>query len=160
MTGTYRTSGHRALACVAGERRPVTGTYRTSGHRALPAWPGDAEDSQAAVEVALVLPLLVMVLLGLIQVGLVIRDQVLVTHAAREAARAAAVDPGPEAARHAAESGGALDPDRLSVESAGREGPGSRVQVTVRYRVPTRVPMIGPLIGDLRLQAEATMRVE
>ena len=112
------------------------------------------------MEVALVLPLLVTVLLGLVQVGLVVRDQVLVTHAAREAARAAAVDPAPDAAREAAESGDALDPGRLTVRTSGRDGPGSRVRVSVGYRVPTRVPLIGPLIGDVTLQADATMRVE
>jgi len=115
---------------------------------------------QAAVEVALVLPLLVTVLLGLVQVGLIVRDQLLVTHAAREAARATAVDPAPEAARRAAVAAGSLDPDRLQVRTSGRDGPGSRVRVALRYRVSTRVPVIGPLIGDIELRADATMRVE
>ena len=57
------------------------------------------EGGQATVEVALLLPLLALLLLAVVQVGLVVRDQVLVTHAAREAARAAAVDPQLEAAR-------------------------------------------------------------
>ena len=50
-----------------------------------------ADRGQSTVEFALVLPLVVMVLLLVVQVGLVVRDQVLVVHAAREAARAAAV---------------------------------------------------------------------
>ena len=48
---------------------------------------------QATVELALVLPLVVFGLLAILQVGLVVRDQVAVVHAAREAARAASVDP-------------------------------------------------------------------
>ena len=32
--------------------------------------------------------------------------------------------------------------------------------MTVRYRSPTDVPLIGPLVGDRTLEAEATMRVE
>ena len=56
---------------------------------------------QAMVETALVLPLVVLFLLAVVQVGLVVRAQVLVTHAAREAARAAAVDPDPAAAGRA-----------------------------------------------------------
>ena len=59
------------------------------------------EGGQATVEVALLLPLLATMLLAVVQVGLVVRDQVLVTHAAREAARAAAVDPTEDAAREA-----------------------------------------------------------
>src|SRR5207247_8954779 len=62
------------------------------------------DDGQAAVELALVLPLVALLLLVLVQVGLVVRDQVLVVHAAREAAREAAVDAAPEAARRAAEA--------------------------------------------------------
>src|SRR4029078_2878808 len=41
---------------------------------------------QATVELALVLPLVVFALLAILQVGLVVRDQVAVVHAAREAA--------------------------------------------------------------------------
>ena len=50
---------------------------------------------QASVELALLLPLLVLLLLVILQVGLLGRDVVLVTHASREAARAAATDPDP-----------------------------------------------------------------
>ena len=42
---------------------------------------------QAAVETALVLPLIMAVALAFVQVGLLVRDHILVVHAAREAAR-------------------------------------------------------------------------
>lgn len=115
---------------------------------------------QAAVELALVLPLLVMLGLALCQIALVVRDQVLVIHAAREGGRAAAVDPDADAARRAALSSGTLVPEHLDVEVAGRAGPGSRVGVTVRYRSPTDLPLIGPLVGDVALSGSASMRVE
>jgi Flp pilus assembly protein TadG len=118
------------------------------------------ERGQAAVELALALPLVAGLLLLVVQVGLLARDQVLVTHAAREAVRAAAVDPSPSAADDAARRSGDLDPSRLVVTVRGRDGPGSRVTVTVRYRAPTEVPLLGHLLGDVVLQAEATMRVE
>lgn len=118
------------------------------------------EGGQATVEVALLLPLLALLLLAVVQVGLVVRDQVLVTHAAREAARAAAVDPDVAVARAGAVGAARLDPDRLSVELSGSTEPGGRLTVTVRYRAPTGVPLVGPLLGDRTLVAEATMRVE
>jgi hypothetical protein len=115
---------------------------------------------QAAVELALVLPLVAALALALLQVALVVRDQVLVVHAAREAARAAAVSDDPGAPRAAALAGAGLAPDRTDVEVSGREGPGSRVRVLVRYAAPTEVPVIGPLVGDVGLSGSATMRVE
>jgi Flp pilus assembly protein TadG len=121
---------------------------------------GGTERGQATVELALLLPLLALLLLGVVQVGLVVRAQVLVTHAAREAARAAAVDPQVAVAREGAVAAARLDPDRLSVELSGSTEPGGRLTVTVRYRAPTAVPLVGGLIGDRTLVAEATMRVE
>lgn len=115
---------------------------------------------QSSVEVALLLPFVAVLLLGVVQVGLVVRDQVLVVHAAREAARAAAVDPAESAARDAAEAATALSPARLDVAVVGRGDVGSRVSVTVTYASPTVVPVVGRLLGDVTVSARATMRVE
>lgn len=115
---------------------------------------------QATVELVLVLPVVVLALLLVIQVGLIARAQVLVVNAAREGARAAAVD-GPAAARAAAAGAPGMHPDRVTVSAsteAGRSGDLVRVEVT--YRVPTDVPLIGPLITDPTLTAEVTMRAE
>ena len=106
------------------------------------------------------LPLVVLLLLAVVQVGLLVRAEVLVTHAAREAARAAAVDADPQAAARAAAGSTTLDPHRMTVRVEGRNGPGSRVQVDVTYTAPTDVPLVGSLLGDVTLQATATMRVE
>ena len=118
------------------------------------------ERGQATVEAALVLPLVVLLLLAVVQIGLLVRTELLVTHVAREAVRAAAVDADPHAATHAATTSSSLDPKRMTVEVRGRDGPGSRVRVVVTYTAPTDVPLIGGLLGDVTLQAEATMRVE
>jgi Flp pilus assembly protein TadG len=115
---------------------------------------------QASVVLALVLPLLAVLLLVILQIGLLARDVVLVTHASREAARAAAVDPDPRAARAAALAAGGLARDRLSVAMAGGSSVGSRVRVTVTYRAATDVPLIGGFLGERRIRASTTMRVE
>jgi hypothetical protein len=90
----------------------------------------------------------------------VARDQVLVAHAAREAARAAAVDDDVDAVRRAAERAGPLAADRLEVEVSGREGAGGRVRVVVRYTVPLRLPLVPGRGLEADLTADATMRVE
>jgi Flp pilus assembly protein TadG len=121
---------------------------------------GTRDEGQASVELALVLPLVVVLLLAVVQVGLVVRDQILVVHAAREAAREAAVDPAADAPRRAALASSTLDPDRLTVTSTGRGAAGSRVRVEVSYRAPTALPLVGAAVGDLTLRASVTMRVE
>jgi Flp pilus assembly protein TadG len=114
------------------------------------------ERGQAAVELALALPLVALLLLAVVQVGVIVRDQVLVVHAAREAARAAAVDPRTGTARAAALAGSGLEASRLAVELH----PGDRVGVVISYRAPTSLPLIGPLVPDLTLRAKAAMRSE
>lgn len=121
---------------------------------------GKEDGGQASVELALVLPLVVMLLLAVVQLGLLVRDQILVVHAAREAAREAAVDPAADAPRRAALASSALVDSRMSVTATGGGAAGSRVRVEVAYRVPTAVPLLGSALGDLTLRASATMRVE
>lgn len=118
------------------------------------------DGGQAAVELVLVLPVVVLALLFVIQVGLVARAQVLVVNAAREGARTAAVA-GPSAAGPAAARSPGLREDRLSVEAATeRSATGDLVRVRVRYRVPTDVAIAGALVGEPTLSAEVVMRVE
>lgn len=112
------------------------------------------------MELALLLPLVVLLLLSLLQAGLVVRDQILLTHAAREAVRAASLDPDTEAIVRAAERSGPLAASRMDVSIHGRDGPGSQVTVRLSYRTPTNVALVGPLIGDITLRASASMRVE
>lgn len=115
---------------------------------------------QAAVETALVLPLIMVVMLVLVQVGLLVRDHILVVHAAREAARAAAVDPTTEAATAAAVAAAGLDPEKLLVDTAGNRMTGGLLQVRVRYRPEPAVPFVGRLFPAMTIQETLTVRVE
>ena len=100
------------------------------------------------------------VALALVQVGLLVRDHVLVVHAAREAARAAAVDPTTEAAISAALAATSLDPDRLLVETEGSRTTGGLLRVTVRFRPEPSVPVVGRLFPAVTIQEALTVRVE
>lgn len=102
------------------------------------------------------LPLLFMLVLLVVQAGLVVRDQVLVVHAAREAARAAAVD-GDVAAGEAAARTGGLRPADLDVVVIDE---GERVRATVRYRSPVVVPLLGSVVDAVEVESSVTMRNE
>ena len=123
------------------------------------------DTGQASVELVLVLPFLVTACLAVVQVAVVARRSVLLAHAAREAARAAAVRAAPVAsassasttAARAASRAASLDPDRLEVVVR-RDT--EVVAVTVRYRDPTDVALVGRLVGPVTLQERVTMRRE
>lgn len=115
------------------------------------------DGGQATVELALVLPLVCLLLLAVVQVGLVVHAQLVVVHAAREGARAAAVDEHPLAAQVAVVAGAPLDQDRVVVTT---DSVGERVRVEVTYEYSTEVPLVGALMPDLDLSATATMRRE
>jgi len=121
-----------------------------------------SDRGQASVELALLLPVVLLLLLAVLQVGLLARDVVLVTHAAREAARAAATDPEPAVARSAALVSSGLDPARVEVTTTitGDGTTGRRVRIDVAYRAPTVVPLVGALLADRTIRTSATMRVE
>jgi len=121
--------------------------------------PGD-DDGQSTVELALILPLLMVALLLTIQCGVLARDQIVATHAAREGARVAALDADPAAVERAVRSAGSLDRDRLTVRISDRGRPGTRVRVEVTYRSPVRIPLLRRLVDDVVFRTEATMRVE
>lgn len=117
---------------------------------------GSAIAGQATVELALVLPVLVLFLLALVQTALVARDEVLVQDGARAAVREAAVGAGGGRVRDAARR--TLGGVEVEVHRSG--GVGGPVEVRVRYREHTDLPLIGPLFPDVTLRAHATMRAE
>ena len=118
---------------------------------------GRGARGQATVEFALVLPLVLGLALSIVQVGLVVRDQIMVVNAAREGARTAAVQPLLAEARQSAIDSGALDPQRTTVLMS--QG-SATVTVTVSYQSTTTVPIIGTLVGDITMSESTTMRSE
>ncbi|MBC8365077.1 MAG: pilus assembly protein [Actinobacteria bacterium] len=115
------------------------------------------ERGQATVELVLVVPVLVILALFLVQVGFVVRSLVLVHHAAREGVRVAAVGGDPGRIREAVVGSSGLLPGATEV---GRRIDGDLVTVTVTYRDPTDVPLVGALLPEVPVSAFATMRRE
>jgi hypothetical protein len=113
---------------------------------------------QATVEVALAVPLLVIVMLFGVQIALVIRDQIATIAAAREAARAVVVADGkPGVADTAVARTASLDPSRRSVKVSIN---GGLVTTTVTYRSPTDLPLVGIFMPDITVHSTATMALE
>ena len=118
------------------------------------------ERGQSTVELALCLPLVVIVLAVVVQVGVVALDHVRLWHAAREAARIAAVDADLRTIARAAERSG-VEPIDVEVEPQDLyRRQGQPVTVTVTHSPSIRIPVIGMLVDEMELTATASMRIE
>jgi Flp pilus assembly protein TadG len=125
-----------------------------------------AEDREqrgsSAVELALLLPIVLLLLLALVQVGVLATDQLLLTQASRAGAREAAVQPSEEAVTDAVRTAAAgLDGDRIVVDVAWSGERGSPVTVSLTYEVAVASTLGGWLLPEsVTLRASATMRQE
>lgn len=117
---------------------------------------GGRDRGQAAVEFAIALPLVVMLLLGLIQIVVVVRDQIAVELAAREGARAGSVAASPAAAASAA-AGRATELTPLVVTTSATD---DHVTVSVSFTRRNRLPILGIVIRDVDVSASVTMARE
>ena len=123
-----------------------------------------AEDGQALVEFALVLPLLLLVLFGVVEFGLLFSTTLTLNEAARDGARYASVGASDaQILQVVNQDCASLNTAALTVvtspASASRLA-GDPVSVTVEYPV-TLVPSLAGLpSGTILLKAEITMRME
>ena len=126
---------------------------------------GRGERGQALVELAVALPVLILLLLAVMEFGFLFSSYLQVLHGAREGIRAGALGASDAEIRQRVEDAAPqLDPGRLVVEVDPAESnrhPGDMLRVTVRYRYETLVPLIGGLLGDsIDLEVAYRMRVE
>jgi Flp pilus assembly protein TadG len=120
------------------------------------------ERGSAAVEFALVLPLVLTMALALLQVSLLAKDQLVVMESARAGAREASVSTDDDDVRQAAiDAAATLDPSLIEVTVQRDGGEGSAVTVSVLYRAPIAVPLVTWLFpSEIDIQASAIMRQE
>lgn len=128
---------------------------RSKGRRA-------GERASAAVEFALVLPLVLTMGLAVLQVGLYAKDRLVLEGAARAGARQGAVTTDDGQVRQAAvDAAASLDPDLLEITVTRDGGGGDPVAVTVVYHSPVVVPVVDWLFPEVvDLTATAVMRQE
>jgi len=115
--------------------------------------PKDAESGQATVELAIILPFIVLIAAGFIQCGLIVANQLAVWNAARSAARAAAISPDPQLdAQHAANGAANLRPLQVTITTVD-----DVVSAHVVYVDHTNLPLIGVLFPEISLEATVVM---
>jgi Flp pilus assembly protein TadG len=122
---------------------------------------------QTAVEFALVAPLLIVLLLGIIQVGVAFHDYVTITDAARAGARKAVVarfTGGNTATTVQAVRNSASDLDQsklgVNVTPATLDTAGSTVTVTATYPYTIDIPLLGLTLVSGNLTATAKEDLE
>ena len=122
------------------------------------------EKGGSAVEFAIILPILIMLIFGIIQFGIAYNKYVSVAHAVREGARLAAVglyeDPGFDFEQAVRDSAPTIDIETISVENPEGLEIGNPVVVTITVETFfIEIPMAGSW-GPIQLTSQATMRRE
>lgn len=121
------------------------------------------EKGQSLVEFALVLPILILLILGMVEFGWILNGQITLTSAAREGARAAIVCENPEAAQTAAitavtNSVGASSLTNVTTTLPTFNTETKQAVVNVNAQI---TPIVGLFFSsDVNLTAKAEMRIE
>ena len=128
------------------------------------------EHGVIAVEFALVLPILITLVAGIVEFGFALYFQEVITNASREAARAGIVigDPRPTQAEitdvaltYMTSLGVSCDASCVSVSgSQGNSGENLTVSVAVPYHFAILQGFIEGFVGDITLRAAVTMKHE
>ncbi|TMK32482.1 MAG: pilus assembly protein [Actinobacteria bacterium] len=121
------------------------------------------EQGQTMTEFAIVLPILVVLLFGIIQFGIAFNNYVTVTDAARAGARMAAVsrnssDPVGACTNQVRSSASDLDQSKLIVSCSSAWTAGSDVTVDVQY--PYSIDLFGVVVKSGNLETVMKERVE
>jgi Flp pilus assembly protein TadG len=122
----------------------------------------EGERASAAVEFALVLPLILVMVLALVQVGLLVKDQLVVTGSARAGGREAAVTLDDDRVRQVAlDAAVGLEASSVEVMIERQGGAGAPVRVSVRYHDAVAIPLVDWLFPDVvDLTSAAVFRQE
>ena len=114
------------------------------------------DSGQATVELALVMPLIIGLLLIILNVGLIVRDQLAVWHAASAGARAASISPdSPDVVQQAVEAEVKLRPIHLRIV---RDG--DLIAVEAKYPRTIGLWLLKYISPPLTLSATVTMHVQ
>jgi len=126
-------------------------SHRRSAHRR-------GNRGQSTVELAVVLPVVVVLVLVVLQAALLVRDRVVLVHATRAVGRTVIVDPTEHAARRTLVDQGPPGA-HATVQLSGDRRPGGLVTVRLAAR-PTQLPLVGRVVGAIELREQLVVMVE
>jgi len=118
------------------------------------------EKGASAVEFALILPILIILVFGIVEFGIAFNNYITITHAAREGARIAAVDlNNPDLKNIIIERAYPvpITPDDITITPEGTNI-GDPVEVEITYNISITIPLVGS--WDIPLKNKAIMRLE
>lgn len=120
---------------------------------------------QAIIELALILPVFLLIVFGGLEIGNILHKQLLLTSASREGARTGAIGAGDNAIRDevkkVASSLNLSDSDIVITPGEGLRSRGSALKVKVSHNVELFTPVLNNILpSTFHLTAETTMRVE
>ncbi len=123
------------------------------------------ENGQSMVEFALIMPILLLILVGIIEFGFMFSNFLTLTNASREAVRAISLGSSDASAtQRAKDTSINLDPTQIVVvinPSDSNRDPGDSVTVTITYEYDFLTPFMERIFGsDFQLETDTTMRVE
>ncbi|MDQ6600274.1 TadE/TadG family type IV pilus assembly protein [Bacillus salipaludis] len=122
-----------------------------------------SEKGQSLVEFALILPILVLLLFGIIDFARIFHVYLTMDHAGREAARAASIGKDDSTIKSTAVSDASsigLTADKVGVTPSGTKTSGSNISITITYPITFLTPVIGNIVGPITLTDTTVMRVE
>lgn len=117
------------------------------------------------MEFAIILPILVLIIFGIIEFGLIMNSYIVIQSASREGARVGIVGGTDEDILNFVQTAASnLDRNRITVNINPNEGTrksGDILTVEVRYDYNIIMPIIRNILGgNIRLRAKTSMRVE
>ncbi len=119
---------------------------------------------QSLVEIALVLPILLIVLFGVLEFGRIFHSYLVVTHAAREGARYGIISKDVGAIKQKvqdASPGITLDLNNIEVNPSSNLTTGVPLTISVEYQVDLFTPVLAGIIPNpVTISSSSTMRVE
>ncbi|TYQ12967.1 UNVERIFIED_CONTAM: TadE-like protein [Acetivibrio alkalicellulosi] len=124
-----------------------------------------SKKGQSIVETAMVLPIIVIILAGIIDFGLLFNNYMIITNASREAARSAAIGDGDlDINLLVVNMTGTLDQSKITTtiyppDNLRRKG--EEVVITIEYQNTLITPVISAIIPNpISLESKTIMRIE
>jgi len=122
------------------------------------------QKGQALVEFTIILPILLLLVMGIFQFGMMINSYLTIQNAVREGARVAIVgSTDTEIIQQMKQTSPALNSNQLSINitpSQQMRRSGEALTIKASYQYQMTVPIISNLFGQVTLNAQTSMRME